>query len=773
VRSAAPPLLLLAATALLPGRAWAQAPPSEGAVVDIEQFSLEDLLNPTVSTATKSRRTLEQSPSIVTVFRREDIDRLQARQLIDLLQHVPGFYEVSSQLERNVAIRGIHASAPYHFVVLLDGLPMNDFLFSSSSPDNFSLELAERVEIIRGPGSAIYGANALMGVVNVITRKADRGDNLRASLGLGTDRALRLEASGGHVTDSGSAFVALSLWRQDGTPFAADPGQDVLTPSLSQDISDGIQAGENLTAPLAGGRPRVNAYGPSFNVFLKYERGDNAALRLFLSRSQLNLQRTYRQALFSPLPGTQTPLYINERLVLDFEKRWGTTSGRGRLTFRPAILAFGHDMRSQSVLPPFYEAATRENTPLIYGWSGRDVRLSPSLEYAIDLPDFGPVRQIGLVAGLQAEYNVATDYRMNQCFVDGDRQFIPSTGVGDDRAGLADLFCVQGLMLREGTTVDPFGVVSQSGGPRFGDGDELRIGSFYQLTTVLPGDVGVVLGGRLDYTTTYSLQLSPRVAVVAPIGVGFYSKAQYSSAFVYPAFLYRTGNSLSDYQGNPDVQPQSIRTVEALLGWKGETIRTELSGYYNDVSRFITFDLARNARSGQFLFSNQGDLKIVGLEATALLRFLDNRLLVDLQGTYARPLAGTSERFVVDGALGGPTKYPELLSRAGLSFAPLDRLRLGINGSYSSRVQQTIAREVQFTQIPGTDGQPHSSQPAASFDTRDLTLDASVAYSPAARLQLELSGSNLLGRRSYRPGSVLVPYLSEGRRLQLRLSYDF
>ena len=209
--------------------AWAQGPGGEAG--DIEDFSLEDLLNPTVSTATKSKRSLEQSPSIVSVFLREDIERLQVRQLIDLLAHVPGFYEVSSQLERNVAIRGVHASAPYHFVVLLDGLPMNDFLFSSSSPDNFSLELAERVEIIRGPGSAIYGANALMGVVNIISRKPDRNLRLQQSVHAGTGGHLRADLSAWHATASGSFVGSVSVWRQDGTPFAVGPDEDLLAPS--------------------------------------------------------------------------------------------------------------------------------------------------------------------------------------------------------------------------------------------------------------------------------------------------------------------------------------------------------------------------------------------------------------------------------------------------------------------------------------------------------------------------------------------------------------
>jgi outer membrane receptor protein involved in Fe transport len=101
---------LILCTSLV-ARAAAGEEPREG-TGDFEQLSLDALLNPTITTATKSARTLEQTPSIVSVFGREDIERLGARQLIDLLRYVPGFYEVGSQLERNVAIRGIHASSP-------------------------------------------------------------------------------------------------------------------------------------------------------------------------------------------------------------------------------------------------------------------------------------------------------------------------------------------------------------------------------------------------------------------------------------------------------------------------------------------------------------------------------------------------------------------------------------------------------------------------------------------------------------------------------------
>ncbi len=745
-------------------------PGDPGADEEAETISLEDLLNATVSTATKSVLTLEQTPSIVSVFRRDDIERLGARQLIDLLRFVPGFLEVSSQIERNVAIRGVHASSTYHFVILLDGLPMNDFLFGSSSPESFSLEYAERVEVIRGPGSAIYGANALMAVVNIITRRIDAGTRARVGVMAGDWGQLRADLTfssslGGDRGVVGSA----TFWRQGGTRFLLTPAEDILTPASGQNTSDGIQPGENLTAPFSGAKAGVNGYGPSYNIFFKYQHDDGSAVRLLAVRNDLTLQRTHRQSFFVDQPQTQRPQYVSERFVLDVEKRWGRTDRSGQLTLRPALLLFGHEMRSQAIMPQFYPAASGEGAPVIYAWSGKDLRLLPTVEYAVEAESGGFFRQTNFVVGVQAEYDIASSYRTNQCFLDADGRFQPSVYV----SGAADLFCVEAFMLREGVTVDPFGTVRETGASRFGDGDELRLGGFFQLTTFLPHEVGLVVGGRVDYNVTYAPQLSPRVALVAPFQAGFYSKLQFSSGFVYPAFLYRNGNSLSDYQGNPDIKPQSIRAVEALLGWKNETLRAELNGYYNDVRGFITFDLPRNARSGQYQFSNQGDLQVVGLEASTKLRLASGRLSLDLQGSLARPLASTSPGFLVDGQLGGPTKYPELLGMAVLSVSPTPGLRLTIDGSLSSPIKQTIAPEARFMGIAATDGLTYDTLSPDAFDTREMNLGASASYAFGDGWRVEATATNLLNRRSYRPGSVLIPYLAEGRRLNAGLSVAF
>ena len=400
---------------------------------------------------------------------------------------------------------------------------------------------------------------------------------------------------------------AASFWRQDGTRFAADPARGRADRrARGQHLGRHPARREPDRARRPGPGPQVNGYGPSFNLFLKYQHDDGSSLRVLAVRGESHLQRTHRQSLYLEQPHTQPPVYVNQRLLFDLEKRWGDSRTWGQLTLRPTLLLFGHELRSQAVAPAFYAGAARELTPVISGWSGHDLRLGPTLEYAVDLRDRWLFRQTTLVVGTQAEYDVAGGYNASKCFVDTEGRFPPSVYTGADGSGAADLYCVESLFLREGLIIEPFGGIRESERSRFGDGDEVRLGG------VLPADHLVAPrpgpGGGRPRRLQHHLrpQLSPRLALVAPIGAGLYTKAQFSSGFVYPAFLYRTGNALSEYQGNPDIKPQSIRTVEALIGWKGEGARTELSAYYNDVSRFITYDVAWNARTGEYRFSQPG-----------------------------------------------------------------------------------------------------------------------------------------------------------------------
>lgn len=338
--------------------------------VQLAELDLASLLDVPVVTGSAAESSLEESPSIVTVFLAEDIDRLGIRNLADLLHYVPGMFEVSAQLERNFAIRGIHAASAQHFVIMRDGLAMHDFLTSSASPDMFDLSTAARVEIVRGPGSALYGASALAGVINIITQEPETSC-WRTSASLGVP----LSAAGSMVlterTGSEGELVASASFRgAQGTRWHVDGSEDVLIPTLGQNISDGIQSGENLTSPRPVTAVRTNRLGPSFDLFLKYRRDRDWVLRANLAQHELYLQRTHRQALVDARTELQPPVNLTRRLVVDLTRSFGSRTGQGELRLRPSLVYVDHDMRSQTVAADFFDRAAPQESEVIFGWGG-------------------------------------------------------------------------------------------------------------------------------------------------------------------------------------------------------------------------------------------------------------------------------------------------------------------------------------------------------------------------------------------------------------------
>jgi outer membrane receptor protein involved in Fe transport len=267
------------------------------------------------------------------------------------------------------------------------------------------------------------------------------------------------------------------------------------------------------------------------------------------------------------------------------------------------------------------------------------------------------------------------------------------------------------------------------------------------------------------------VRFSPRIALRARFSELLYAKAQFASAFVYPAFLYRTGNTLSHYVGNPDIEPQSIRTWEALLGARLPYSHLELSLYLNQVRDFITFDLPRNGRTGKYLFSNQGNLDILGSELAGRVRSPGGLLGVQVAGSFARALGSTDPQFLVDGALGGASKFPELSGSAVVDLRPHPRLGANLGLVLASGIPQALPQEIVFSDITGIDGQQYSSRSPAAYDRATVQLNATVNAAVADEWKLSLGVQNLLDRRNYRPGSVLVPQLGDGRQTMLSLTW--
>jgi len=138
-----------------------------------EESDLQKILNKNVAVSAQKLSTRE-TPGIISLVTAEEIRNSGARDLIDVLRLVPGFDVMQDlQFVMGIGLRGSWANEG-KVLVMMDGLPFNELLYQSVAVGNrFSVDAIERIEIIRGPGSAIYGGSAEYGVINIITKAAE------------------------------------------------------------------------------------------------------------------------------------------------------------------------------------------------------------------------------------------------------------------------------------------------------------------------------------------------------------------------------------------------------------------------------------------------------------------------------------------------------------------------------------------------------------------------------------------------------------------------
>src|SRR5664279_4000841 len=168
---------------------------------------------------------LKDSPAVVTVVSGEDIRSTGARDLIDILYLVPGYFMgVDTEGVVGPGFRGLWGHEG-KILLMIDGKEMNELLFSNMQLGNeFPVELIERVEVVRGPGSVSYGGSAELSVINIVTRGLQGATDLTATATYGqmtgaSDFAngygrRKLTASGRLVVDAVpglSAFASVSL----------------------------------------------------------------------------------------------------------------------------------------------------------------------------------------------------------------------------------------------------------------------------------------------------------------------------------------------------------------------------------------------------------------------------------------------------------------------------------------------------------------------------------------------------------------------------------
>lgn len=273
-------------------------------------------LDEVVVTGTRNEVDLRHLPMSVSVVKSSQIERRYEPSLLPILtEQVPGLfttargmmgYGVSTGGSGGMTMRGVGGSPTTGMLVLIDGHPQYMGLMGHPIADAYQSMLAEKVEIVRGPASVLYGSNAMGGVINIITQKyKEEGFKGNARIGYGSFNTLNSEVNGRYRNKGFSAIVAGSYNRTDGhrarMGFEQYGGYAKLGYEFSQNWN--VFADVNLThfnasnpgminRPIYDNDSRITRGMASLSLENNYERS-SGALKFFYNWGRHNINDGY------------------------------------------------------------------------------------------------------------------------------------------------------------------------------------------------------------------------------------------------------------------------------------------------------------------------------------------------------------------------------------------------------------------------------------------------------------------------------------------------
>lgn len=480
-----------------------------------------------VSIAAGKKQTLQLAPGSATVITAAAIKAMGATDLAQALQAVPGLYvSVETQGYTPVyAFRGIFSGLNPEVLMLLDGTPLNSATVGNRGQGLrwFPVENIARIEVIRGPGSALYGANAFAGVINVITRSFDQAEPDFAGVRVGSWNSreawlrYQFERAGFMV----SAYLQLL-------------GTDGPHESIQKDLQSLLDATFATHASLAPGPLSLAAHGSIAQVNLAY--GDWLA-KLNYRRDASGLGPGIAEAL-DPAGTVQTSrlfatLAYRHQHWRDWE--FGAELELARLT----QYASPNDPR---VLPPgtlggaFPDGVIGNPT-----WSERHAG--------------GQFN--GVYGGLgNHQFLFGAGYRSENLYKATERKNFGVALLAGAGPALVPL---------------PSGVVETAGNPALVYLLPMRRGIAYAYVQdewrVAP-DWMLTAGLRQDRYTDFGNSTNPRAALVWSPTLDLAVKLLYGRSFRAPSFVEEYPGINPTNRGNPGIQPETMATRELIFDWQ-------------------------------------------------------------------------------------------------------------------------------------------------------------------------------------------------------------
>lgn len=356
---------------------------------DLTQKSLEDLMSIEVTSVSKREQKISQTAAAVFVISQEDIGRSGALNIPDLLRMVPGLDVAQIDAGKwAISARGFNGQYSNKLLVLIDGRAVYSPIFAGVfwDSENVPLDSIERIEVIRGPGAAAWGSNAVNGVINIITLSAEdsQGGNIAAGAGNSTIGPMTIRY-GGKARSVGAYRIFAEGFHVSALPtFAGMDGQDgwrLIHGGFRTDTTFSTKDSLTTEGELYQGNAGELAFTPT-----SLSPPESAIVALHDRYSGGNLLARWNHT-FSPASTTSLQLYF------DRTNRGDTTYSIGRNTFdidfqhhvvwgarQDIVWGLGYRVSMDDIEPTLRISATpqRRRTQLFNSFAQDEIAIFPN-----------------------------------------------------------------------------------------------------------------------------------------------------------------------------------------------------------------------------------------------------------------------------------------------------------------------------------------------------------------------------------------------------------
>ncbi|WP_281558734.1 TonB-dependent receptor [Thalassomonas sp. RHCl1] len=522
-----------------------------------------------VEIATGIKTQIYKAPAIASVYTAEQIKNMGATDIDDVLETVPGLHvtRLANSYLPIYTFRGVHSIYNPQVLMLINGVPITNTFLGNRNQNwlGMPVEAIARIEVIRGPGSAVYGADAFSGVINIVIKNADdiKQNEIAARAGKQSTQDYWLAVA--DKLESLEYSLTLEYHKTDGSDK-----------TIASDTQTRIDNATGTNASHAPGQLSLGTENLDFRGEIKYQdwtvrgglqRRTNGGIGAGLAEAldpeankaseRWNLDVNYKKAL-------------TESFTLDVQGSYFTTSQdiKNNYTIYPAGAVIGGTLYPDGFIgnPEVFERHTRFNAAGLYtGIENHTLR-------------FGLGYHLGDLYKVKESKNFSRG---------------PDGNLLPPGSPVVDVSDTDYVFLKETDRENHYAFIQ----------DIWNFANDWELTA----------GVRFDDYTDFGNTTNPRLALVWSTSLNLSTKLLYGKAFRAPSFA-ETGNINNPVTlGNPDLQPEEMETVELAFDYHPQSGFGTVWSFYrykwSDIIQFVP-DVGANSKTAQ----NYGEQEGYGAE---------------------------------------------------------------------------------------------------------------------------------------------------------------